>query len=116
MRSMAIDSAHDLRQTRRLSARTAALLSALACVVALLVAAPHASAAVTCPNANPVVNENNCKGAGTSAWDISDYSPDLGGFTTKTSYNLGENVVLKVGRNAPTVPSMSAQVSVYRMN
>ena len=115
MRSMAIDSAHDLRQTRRLSPRTAALLSALACVVALLVAAPHASAAVTCPNANPVVNENNCKGAGTDAWDISDYSPDLGGFTTKTSYNLGENVVLKVGRNAPTVPSMSAQVSVYRM-
>jgi YD repeat-containing protein len=95
--------------------RIAALLTALACVVVMLVAAPGASAAVTCPNANPVVNENNCKGAGTSAWRVNDYSPDLGGFTTKTSYNLGENVVLKIGRNAPTVPSMSAQVSVYRM-
>jgi YD repeat-containing protein len=101
--------------SNRLRTRTAALLSALACLVAMLVAAPHASAAVTCPNANPVVNENNCKGAGTNAWWISDYSTDLGGFATKTSYNLGENVVLKVGRNAPTVPQMTAQVSVYRM-
>jgi PKD repeat protein len=111
---MAIDSAHpDLSRARR--TRTAALLSALACVLVLLVAAPHASAAVSCPNANPVVNENNCKGAGTTAWDISDYSPDLGGFTTKTSYNLGEAVTLKIARNAPTTPSMSASVSVYRM-
>jgi YD repeat-containing protein len=101
--------------SNRLRTRTAALLSALACLIALLVVAPHASAAVTCPNANPVVNENNCKGAGTGDWWISDYSTDLGGFTTKTSYNLGENVVLKIGRNAPTVPQMSAQVSVYRM-
>jgi YD repeat-containing protein len=99
----------------RLRTRTAAVLSALACLVVLLVATPHASAAVTCPNATPVVNENNCKGAGTGDYWINDYSDDLGGFSTKTSYNLGESVVLKIGRNAPTVPSMSATVSVYRM-
>jgi PKD repeat protein len=117
MSAMATDPVHTdhLPTARRLGTRTAALLSALACLVAVLALAPHASAAVTCPNANPVVNENNCKGAGTSAWQVNDYSPDLGGFTTKTSVNLGENVVLKIGRNAPTTPAMTAQVSVYRM-
>jgi YD repeat-containing protein len=117
VRTMATDPVQTdhLPAVRRLRTRTAALLSALACLVAVLVAAPHASAAVTCPNANPVVNENNCKGAGTTAWQVNDYSPDLGGFTTKTSVNLGDPVVLKIGRNAPTTPAMTAQVSVYRM-
>jgi YD repeat-containing protein len=101
-------------RNRRSSARLAALLSALAAVVGILGMAPGAHAAVTCPNANPVVNENQCK-TGTSSWQVNNYSPDLGGFPTKTSVNLGENVVLKIGRNAPTFPSMSATVDVYRM-
>ena len=74
-------------------ARQAGELSCLPRLLLWLAAAPaSAGAAVTCPNANPVVNENNCKGAGTSAWQINDYSPDLGGFTTQTSVNLGQSV------------------------
>ena len=69
----------DSRHHHELRRRALALTSALACLLAMLVAAPHAGAAVTCPNANPVVNENNCKGAGTSAWEVNDYSADLGG-------------------------------------
>src|ERR1044072_6853041 len=70
------------------------------CALALLLLAavsiaPSTARAVTCPNANPVVNENQCK-TGSSSWEVSDYSKNLGGFTTQSSVNLRESVVLKV--------------------
>jgi PKD repeat protein len=74
-----------------------------------------AQADVTCPNSNPVVNENQCK-TGTSAWRGNEEdSPDLGGFTTQTSVNLGEAVTLKIARNGPVSPTKTATISVYRM-
>ena len=89
-------------------------LIALAVLVACLVVTGPASAAVSCPNANPVVNENNCMGAGTTAWQVSDnYSDHIGGFTPQTSYNLGQDVPLKIGTDFTTSPSVN--VDVYRM-
>ena len=79
------------------------------------VQAPRASAAVSCPNPNPVVNENNCKGPGTTAWGIPNYTDDIGGFTTQPSFNLGQSVPLKIGRNAPTFPATTVDIAVYRM-
>ena len=38
-----------------------------ACRLFLLAGPANAGAAVTCPNANPIVNENNCMGEGTTA-------------------------------------------------
>jgi PKD repeat protein len=74
-----------------------------------------AAAAVSCPNSNPIVNENNCMGAGTTANEIANYSEDIGGFSTQTSYNLGENVQLKIGTDAPSFPSTSVNIAVYRI-
>jgi len=73
-----------------------------------------AKAAVACPNPIPVVNENQCK-TGTTSWQISEPSPDLGGFTTQTSVNLGESVTLKVGRDAPVSSGKTVDIGVYRM-
>jgi N,N-dimethylformamidase beta subunit-like, C-terminal/Concanavalin A-like lectin/glucanases superfamily/PKD domain len=89
----------------------ASLIAALCC--ALFVA--PAGAAVSCPNANPIVNENNCQGAGTSANQMANYSEGLGGFSTQTSYNLGESVALKIGTNEPSFPGTSVSIAVYRM-
>jgi hypothetical protein len=87
----------------------------LACGALALGAADPAAAEVTCPSSNPVVNENNCTGAGTSANEIANYSESLGGFTTKTSYNLGESIPLKIGTNAPSFPGTSVNIAVYRI-
>jgi PKD repeat protein len=90
---------------------------AFACLVGLLVIlawSGTAKAAVSCPNPNPVVNENQCK-TGSSNWQVFDYSQNLGGYTTKTSVNLGEDVVLKIGRNAPVAPQKTVNIDVYRM-
>ncbi|MGC1165812.1 MAG: PKD domain-containing protein [Solirubrobacterales bacterium] len=90
---------------------------AFACVVGLLLIlawSATAKAAVTCPNPNPVVDENQCK-AGSSNWQVFDYSQDLGGYTTQTSVDLGEDVVLKIGRNAPIAPQRTVNIDVYRM-
>src|SRR5215207_11058928 len=93
--------------------------TALACVLLVLLAiacvgASSAQAAVTCPNPNPVLNENQCK-TGSSSWQVFDYSKDLGGYTTKTSVDLGEDVVLKIGRNGPVAPQRTVNIDVYRM-
>jgi YD repeat-containing protein len=90
----------------------------LACAVGLLLLTaligPAKAAAVTCPNANPVVNENQCK-TGTSSWEVNEDSPNLGGFTTQSSVNLGEPVVLKIGRNGPVSPTRTVKIEVFRM-
>ncbi len=98
--------------------RAVPALLALAAVwlLAMVAGAASAQAAeVTCPNANPIVNENNCMGEGTEANRLSNYSESIGGFTTQTSYNHGENVQLKIGTSASSFPSTSVNVSVYRM-
>jgi PKD repeat protein len=90
----------------------------LACAIGLTLLAasigPAKADAAVCPNPNPVVNENQCK-TGSSSWEINDYSPNLGGFTTRTSVNLGEEVVLKIGRNGPVSPTRTVNIDVYRM-
>jgi PKD repeat protein len=93
----------------------AALLLALA-TLSLWCSQP-ALAAVSCPNSNPIVNENNCMGEGTSANQaaIENYSEDLGGFTPQTGYELGENVPLKIGTDEPSFPGTEVNISVYRI-
>jgi YD repeat-containing protein len=90
-------------------------LGLLAAVAACFAVHPAGALAVTCPNGNPVVNENNCMGAGSSAYEMSNYNDNIGGFATKTSYNLGENVQLKIGRNLPGLPNTKANIDVYRI-
>ncbi len=89
-------------------------LSFAALLLLVLMRPTEASAAVVCPNPVPVVNENQCH-TGTASWSVDDYSQDLGGFTTKTSVNLGESVTLKIGRNGPISPTKTMNISVYRM-
>ena len=71
-------------------------------------AAAQAAAAVACPSAIPVVDENNCH-TGSSAWEMSNYDERVGGFATKTSFNRDEAIPLKIGRNAPTFPTTTRQ-------
>jgi PKD repeat protein len=98
------------------SLRLFAVLSAI-CGLLAVSGASSAAAAVTCPNSNPIVNENNCMGEGTDANDsaIENYSEDLGGFSTQTSYQLGENVQLKLGTDEPSFPSSKVNIAVYRI-
>jgi len=84
-------------------------------LLALLLLGPSASAeaAVTCPNANPVVNENNCMGAGSTGYRLTNYDPSgITGYAAQGSVNLGSSVNLRIA-----VPSGSgkAEVTVYRM-
>ena len=89
-------------------------LGLLLCTMLSLTVPVHASAAVTCPNSNPIVNENNCKGAGSSAWQISNGRTfDLGGFATQTSYNLGQSIPLKIGAYADTVTIQLFRIGYY---
>jgi YD repeat-containing protein len=94
--------------------RVALAVLTVSTAAALLGAAAPAMAAVSCPNSNPVVNENNCMGAGSQGWRIGNYSEDIAGYTTKTSFAKGENVQLKIARNAPILPQTHVDISVYR--
>jgi PKD repeat protein len=87
------------------------------CALFLLAGAANASAAVTCPNSNPIVNENNCKGEGTeeNMSAIDNYSEDIGGFTPQSSYNIGESVPLKIGTDEGSFPGTSVNIAVYRI-
>jgi YD repeat-containing protein len=89
---------------------------AAACLFGAL-GAGSAAAAVSCPSANPVLNENNCMGAGTTSWQLADGSDtgNVAGFTPQSSYNIGTSVPLKIARNQPTFPSTTVDVAVYRM-
>ncbi|MEN3283116.1 MAG: hypothetical protein V7607_4256 [Solirubrobacteraceae bacterium] len=93
--------------------RWAALLGAL--VVLFAVHPSGALAAVSCPNGNPVLNENNCMGAGSSGFEMSNYNDNIGGFSVKTSYNLGDAVQLKIGRNLAGLPTSKVNIDVYRI-
>ncbi len=87
----------------------------LAVVVACFAVHPAGALAVTCPNGNPIVNENNCMGAGTTAYDMTKYDDNIGGFSVQTSYNLGQSVQLKIGRNLSGLPTSKANIDVYRL-
>jgi PKD repeat protein len=81
--------------------------------LAAAIAPAGASAAVSCPNSNPVVNENNCMGSGTSAWQLQNYSDNIGGYATQTSYNIGSSVPLKIGTSLAA--GQKVNLSVYRI-
>jgi PKD repeat protein len=104
---------------RRIARAGSGLLACLtlAFLLALMWGPGSASAAVSCPNSNPIVNENNCMGEGTNANQeaIENYSDDIGGFTPQTSYALGENVPLKIGTDLSSFPGASVNVDIYRI-
>jgi PKD repeat protein len=107
-----------LPKVRKLGARSGLLALLIAiCALFALATAAQSDAAVTCPNANPIVNENNCKGEGTeeNQLAIENYSEDIGGFTPQSSYNLGEGVPLKLGTDEGSFPGTSVNISVYRI-
>jgi PKD repeat protein len=113
---MLMHSAMSNRRTARVGSGLLACLM-LAYLLVLLCGPARASAAVSCPNANPIVNENSCMGEGTTANQtaIENYTEDIGGFTPQTSYQLGENVPLKIGTDLPSFPGTSVNISVYRI-
>jgi PKD repeat protein len=88
--------------------------AALAVLAALLLLPHAAQADLSCPSDIPVVQENNCSGPGSDGWRLIEYSPNVAGFATKTSVNLGEGVTLKLGR-VNTSAAASVKVDVYRM-
>jgi hypothetical protein len=115
-----------MRTTRSVSPSSATapavrglLLALLACCALFALGGPASASAaeVSCPNANPVVNENNCMGEGTTANQsaIENYSENLGGFTPQSGYELGENVPLKIGTDEPSFPGTSVNIAVYRI-
>ncbi|HET9197317.1 MAG TPA: PKD domain-containing protein, partial [Solirubrobacterales bacterium] len=89
-------------------------LAAFVTLFALLLLPRGASADVSCPSDVPVVQENNCSGSGSDGWRLIEYSPNVAGFATKTSVNLGESVTLKLGR-VNTSAAASVRIDVYRM-
>ncbi len=94
------------------------LLAVLPLILAALLFVPlfassSADAAVLCPSANPVVNENNCMGAGSTGYKLTDFEPGgIAGYATQGSVNLGSSVTLRIA-----VPGGSgkAEVTVFRM-
>jgi YD repeat-containing protein len=111
---------HELRSAPRhpLSFGHALAVAAVGVIAAFLLLASfgtaRSEAAVTCPSAIPVVNENQCK-TGSEGYETNEDSPNLGGYTTQTSVNLGESVTLKIGYKGAVSPSRTATISVYRM-
>ena len=93
--------------------RRLALLTVLLGAFVTLAFSSAASAAVTCPNSNPIVNENNCTGAGSTGWQVQNYSEDIGAYTTLTSYNVGTNVPIKIGTDLSGAQKVNLQV--YRI-
>jgi opacity protein-like surface antigen len=96
---------------------TGTLLLLAICGLLAAGAASASAAEVSCPNANPIVNENNCMGEGTTANQsaIENYSEDLGGFTSQSGYELGENVPIKIGTDEPSFPGTTVNIAVYRI-
>ena len=91
------------------------LLVALLVLAGMTAPAP-ASAAVSCPNPIPVVDENNCQGPGTMDWRLTpgSYSDEIGGFSVRTSYDRGQDVALKIARNSPTEAATNVDIEVFR--
>jgi YD repeat-containing protein len=111
---------HDLRSAPRhpLPFGQALAVAAVGVIAAFLLLASfgtaRSQAAVTCPSAIPVVNENQCK-TGSEAYETNDDSHNLGGYPTQTSVNLGESVTLKIGYNGTVSPTRTATITTFRM-
>jgi PKD repeat protein len=90
-------------------------IAALAVLGAMMLLLPHSARAdVSCPSDIPVIQENDCSGPGSDGWRLEEYSPNVAGFTTKTSVNLGEPVTIKLGR-VNTSAASTVRLDVYRM-
>ena len=88
---------------------------AFAATMGVILGAPSPIAAqVSCPSPNPVVHENNCQGAGSDGWRLSNHSESLGGYATRGSFDKGDNVPLKIARNV-AASSTAVDIRVYRM-
>jgi hypothetical protein len=99
--------------TSRLPSLAVLVLAGLIALTVISLTQASSAEAVTCPNANPVINENQCKGAGTTAWRLQNYnSIDVAGFPTQTSVNVGQSVTLKIARSSG--PG-DVDVRVFRM-
>jgi len=81
----------------------------------LLTGADDAQAAVQCPNANRIVDENRCTTP--SSWSesfrLSNYADAVTGFAARTSYNRGQAVELKLNTYDPAITS--CRLEVYRL-
>jgi YD repeat-containing protein len=99
---------------RQLFIRSSLVLAAAA-VALVAVLSLSSSSAATCPNAVGIVNENNCKGAGSSEWLFQNYDEGIAGFATQTSFNLGQNVPLKIARDTPTPGGTKVNIQVFRL-
>ena len=85
-----------------MTSRHALVLAAVAAAALLLLLPAGASAqAPSCPNANPIVKENYCAGGATSELPADNPSENIGGFATKTSFNRGQNIPLKIAAQRP---------------
>ena len=67
------------------------------------------------PERQPGRQREQLRGRGRRALRLSNASENIGGFTTQTSFDRGENVPLKIARNAPTFPARPVDITVYRM-
>ncbi|HSS42857.1 MAG TPA: N,N-dimethylformamidase beta subunit family domain-containing protein [Solirubrobacterales bacterium] len=99
---------------RHLLVRLGLPLALAAATIGIVLTTSSSRAAVSCPNAVPVVNENNCKGEGSSDWLTGNYDDNVAGFATQTSFNRGTNVPLKIARNA-TAGSTKVNIEVFRL-
>ena len=89
-------------------------LAVLGAILACALGRPPVAAAVTCPAANPVVNENNCKGSGSTGWRLTNYDNNgVAGFAAKPSVNVGSPVTLDIG--AFDTSNDRVDISVYRI-
>ncbi|HEX7298614.1 MAG TPA: PKD domain-containing protein [Solirubrobacteraceae bacterium] len=96
--------------------RTPKLVIAVVAILgaSLLGVTPALAQQDLCPSDNPVIQENNCSGAGSAGWQITNFNDNVAGFATKTSFNMGENVPLKIGRASISAPG-SVNIDVYRL-
>ena len=110
--SLPVSVAHLSFASRTTARRLALVMAAVALALACLGGTAHA--AVTCPNLNPIVNENNCMGAGSTGWQIKEGdSTQLAGFAVQPSYNLGQAIQLKMGSYNPA--GVAVNLNLYRM-
>jgi hypothetical protein len=79
-----------------------------------LLSSGTAFADATCPSDNPIIQENQCSGAGSDGWRITNFDDRVAGFATSESVNIGSSIPLKIGRNGASAPS-TVNIDVYRL-
>jgi PKD repeat protein len=100
---------------RPILVRLSLALAVAATTIGVVIGASSSSAAVSCPSTIPAVNENNCKGEGSSDWLFDNYNEGIAGYATQTSFNLGQSVPLKIARDTPTAGGTKVNIAVFRM-